>query len=311
MTDRVVVVGAGTMGHGIAQVCAQYGYCVTLVDVKQEILERAVEGIKSNLNVMRSLGVINVSDAEVLSRISLETDLEKACTKARLVIEAIVENLKAKHDLFYEMDKWLPEDCIVTSNTSSLSITAMARSMGRTEKFVGMHWFTPPHLIPVVEVVKTEWVAPEAVRFVVDFVKSVKKYPVVCKDSPGFIVNRVLQAMGLEAFSILEEGLVEDQEQLDRAISLTFGIRMPFYGPCRLADFGGLDIWLATARNLFEQLKHEKFRPPKVLENKVKDGLLGVKNGNGFYEYSEEERKRVVEERNANLIKCLQMLGWV
>lgn len=311
MADRVVVVGAGTMGHGIAQVCAQYGYSVTLVDVKQEILERGLEGIKSNLNVMRSLGVINVSDAEILSRISLETDLKKACTKARLVIECIVESLEAKQTLFCEMDKWLPKDCIVTTNTSSLSVAAMARSMGRMEKFLGMHWFTPPHLIPVVEVVKTEWVAPEAVKFVVDFVKSVNKYPVVCKDTPGFIVNRVLIAMGMEAFSILEEGLVEEPEQLDRAISLTFGIRMPFYGPCRLSDFGGLDIWLATARNLFEQLKHEKFSPPKVLENKVKDGLLGVKTRKGFYEYSEEERKRVVEERNANLIKCLQMLGWV
>lgn len=311
MAGKVVVVGAGTMGHGIAQVCAQYGYSVALVDLNREILERAVEGIKGNLRVMRSHGVVSVSDEEVLSRISLETDLEKACAGAQLVIEAIVEDLKAKQELFCEIDKWLPEDCIVTSNTSSLSITAMAEAMGRLEKFLGMHWFTPPHLIPVVEVVKTQWVSPDAVKFVVDFAKSVKKYPVVCKDSPGFIVNRVLLSMGLEAFSILEEGLVEDPEQLDRAISLTFGIRMPFYGPCRLADFGGVDIWLATATNLFEQLKHEKFRPPRVLEDKVKNGLLGVKSGKGFYDYSEEECKRVIEERNTNLIKCLQMLGWL
>jgi 3-hydroxybutyryl-CoA dehydrogenase len=309
---KVTVVGAGTMGPGIAQVCAQSGFEVSLVDIKEEALQQARGKIKSNLDLFVEMNVADQQSAEqTLSKIHTTLDLQQATSEADLVIEAIPEDLQLKKKMFARLDKICPKEAILSSNTSSLSITELASATNRADKVVGLHWFTPPYVLPPVEVVKTACTSKTTINEAKRFVHNVKKVPIICKDSPGFVINRILQAMVIEALSILDEGLVESVEEIDSAVRLSFGVRLPFTGPGQIVDLGGADIWLATAQNLYRKLGHLKFEPPKILKKKVETKQLGIKTRKGFYEYTDAEANLAARNRDVGLIRILKQLGYL
>jgi len=220
-------------------------------------LKNALNKIKGNLDLFIETGVLDtVSAKNILEKIDTESGLNKGVKDVDLIIEAVTENINLKKKLYNELDQIVSKDVIFASNTSSLSILDLASFTNRKDKVIGMHWFTPPTLTPLIEVIKTPFTAEDTIKSVVSLSKELGKVPVVCKDSPGFIVNRVIQAMGLEALSILEEGLVDTPEELDLAIRFSFGLRLPFTGPARIVDLGGADVWLAVSRNLYEKLGH-------------------------------------------------------
>jgi len=279
---NISVLGAGTMGHGIAQICAQGGYIVTLWDITEELSQRGLEKIKTFLaeGVSRKKLTQEQADA-ALSRINITTDLVKAVEKADLVIEAIVENLNIKKDIFGQIDQVCPSHTIFASNTSYISITDMATSTKRRDRFIGMHWFNPPQIMRLIEIVRGVETTDETVSTIVEVSKKVGKTPAVCQDSPGFIVNRILHPWFNEGIKLLEEG-VASAEDIDTAIKVGGGFRM---GPLELIDLVGLDIRLHGTTTIYEALKNEKNKPPQILIRKVQAGHLGMKAKKGFYDY--------------------------
>lgn len=306
---KISIIGAGTMGPGIAEVCARSGLDVTLVDIKGEIISRAFKRIRADFDTLIEMDWITKEEAEkAISRIKGTNSLIEALADADFVIEAIPENIDAKKNLFKELDELTPEHVILSSNTSSLSITEISLSMKRPDRFVGLHYFTPPHILRPVEIVRGEKTSDETVNLTKELVKRQGKIPIVCKDSPGFVINRILMAMFVETASILEEGLVESPHELDLAVRFAIGVRLPFFGPFQIADLGGLDIWLATARNLYERLGHPKFKPPKMLIEKVASQELGVKTKKGFYQYQDELGESLIRKRDVCLLEILKLI---
>jgi 3-hydroxybutyryl-CoA dehydrogenase len=304
---KVGVVGAGTMGHQIAQVSAQAGYEVVLVDVAKEILDKALNRIRSNIEVLKENGVKVPPTEEVLSRITGTTNLEDV-RDADLIIEAVPEDLKLKQEVFSKLDKIVPQHSILASNTSSLRIRDLALSTSRPDKVLGLHFFSPVYIIPVVEVVKTDLTSKESLDYAINYVKSLGKHPLVCKDVPGFILNRVTCALGALTASLLDEGLVEDPVALDLAIRLVIGLRLPFTGPLQIMDLGGLDVWLSVLESLYKQLNDPRYKPPRILEEKVRRGELGFKTGKGFYQYTDDS---VIKYRDKMMIKLAKDLGYL
>lgn len=304
---KVGVVGAGTMGHQIAQVSAQAGYEVVLVDIAKEILDKALNRIRSNIEVLKENGVKVPPTEEVLSRITGTTNLEDV-RDADLIIEAVPEDLKLKQEVFSKLDKIVPQHSILASNTSSLRIRDLALSTSRPDKVLGLHFFSPVYIIPVVEVVKTDLTSKESLDYAINYVKSLRKHPLVCKDVPGFILNRVTCALGALTASLLDEGLVEDPAALDLAIRLVIGLRLPFTGPLQIMDLGGLDVWLSVLESLYKQLNDPRYKPPRILEEKVRRGELGFKTGKGFYQYTDDS---IIKYRDKMMIKLAKDLGYL
>ncbi len=280
----VAVLGAGTMGHGIAQVAAGSGHGVTLFDVDEGALERAGAKVKANLDKGVALG--KVSDAQrdtTLANLSTTADLEAAVAGADLVVEAAPEKLELKRDIFRRVEAAAPEDAILSSNTSSLSIAALAEALERPERFLGLHFFNPVHIMQLVEVVWGPETSDATLDAAVAFVRGLGKEPVVVKDSPGFASSRLGVVLGLEAMRMVEEGVAEP-EAIDKAMEL--GYRHPM-GPLKLTDLVGLDVRLGIAEYLHETLGSEAFRPPEILRRLVAEGKTGKKAGQGFYDWSE------------------------
>lgn len=275
------VIGAGLMGHGIAQVAAQSGYRVVLNDIKMELVERGLEKIKKFMEEGVKRGKIAKEDIGfVMGRITGTTEL-KEVSKADLVIEAATEDLTLKKHFFSNLSELCDSEVVFATNTSYQSITELGSASKRPEKFVGMHWFNPPQLMRLVEVVRGRGTTDETIDLVVDVCKKLGKVPIVCKDSPGFIVNRILQPWFNEAMNILDEG-VASAEDIDKAIKLGGGFRM---GPLELRDLIGLDTALKGTETIYQQLGDKKFKPPQCLVKNVQAGYLGRKVGRGFYEY--------------------------
>lgn len=282
---RITVIGAGTMGHGIAQVSATAGCSVTLYDVKNEAAREGLERISATLAKGVALG--KVADEErnsTLARISTDADLSRAVAEADLVIEAAPESMELKRRIFAEVESAAPAGALLASNTSSLSIDAIAGVLARPERFLGLHFFNPVHIMGLVEVVHGSATSPGSLESAIDFVLRLGKEPVVVKDSPGFASSRLGIALGMEAIRMVEEG-VADAVSIDRAMEL--GYRHPM-GPLRLTDLVGLDVRLGIAEYLHEKLGGERFRPPELLRSKVAEGKLGKKTGEGFYRWNEE-----------------------
>ncbi len=282
---KICVLGAGVMGHGIAQVCAQAGYLVNLRDIKGELVEVGMEKIRKFLagSVERKKIRPNEADA-ILNRINGMTNLEEAARDVDVVIEAIVEDIDKKKDLFRELDQICRYDTIFASNTSAQSITEMAMVTSRPERFIGMHWFNPPQLMQGIEVIVHDKTSKDTLDTVLDLCKRLGKYPGVCKDSPGFIVNRLLQIWYNESLNMFDEGIAEPQD-IDTALKVAYNFRM---GPFELRDMVGLDVALASTSTHYRELMREQFKPPRCLIMKVKAGELGRKTGRGFYEYKSE-----------------------
>ncbi|HEX7089076.1 MAG TPA: 3-hydroxyacyl-CoA dehydrogenase family protein [Longimicrobiales bacterium] len=277
---RVAVIGAGTMGHGIAQVAAMAGFPVTLVDTTPEIVRAALDRIRQNLDEGVRRGKVTEAVREVaLANLTAETSLPAAVRDADLVVEAVPERLELKQQVFREIDAHAPANAILATNTSGLSITEIQGGIAGASRVLGLHFFNPVHINALVEVVRGERTDPGVVEAGVAFARRVGKDPIVVKDSPGFASSRLGVLLGLEAMRMLEEG-VASAEDIDKAMEV--GYRHPM-GPLRLTDLVGLDVRLDIARYLHRKLGGERFRPPAILERLVAEGHLGRKTGRGFY----------------------------
>jgi len=281
---RVAVLGAGTMGHGIAQVCAAVGCDVALQDIDDEAVQRGLARIRANLDKGVELGKVAQDERDtVLGRVSATTSVVEAASGADLVVEAAPESLELKQEIFSAVDEAAPAHALLASNTSSLSIERIARSLKDPGRFIGLHFFNPVHIMKLVEVVWGPDTSDATRLAAVAFVRRLGKEPVVVKDAPGFASSRLGIVLGMEAIRMVEEG-VAAPEDIDKAMEL--GYRHPM-GPLKLTDLVGLDVRLGIAEYLHETLGSEAFRPPELLRRMVAEGKLGKKSGQGFYDWSE------------------------
>jgi 3-hydroxybutyryl-CoA dehydrogenase len=278
--NSICVCGAGTMGSGIAQTAAQAGFYTILYELDGSVLEKARSSIKKNMDGLLEKGKIGAADKEkVLQRIQYTNDIQTCL--ADIFIEAIVEKPEAKIALFNQLAELNHSECIFASNTSSLSITALAEKIKGPERVVGMHFFNPAPLMKLVEVVHTDYTNKEIMQIVCGLAKQMGKTPVVCKDSPGFIVNRVARPYYIESLRLAEEGLV-DLARIDSLLEAS-GFKM---GPFRLMDLIGNDINYAVSCSVYEQLdRPERLKPSHIQKEKVDKGALGKKSGKGYYNY--------------------------
>lgn len=278
---NIMVIGAGQMGSGIAQVCAQAGYSVILNDLKPDFVERGLGVIKKNLSRQVEKERMTAEEMEaVLRNVTASTDLQDA-KNVELIIEAAVENMEIKTKIFSQLDQIAPEHAILASNTSSLPITEIAAATKRPEKVIGMHFMNPVPVMKLVEIIRGLATADEVYQTIEDITKTLKKVPVEVNDFPGFVSNRILMPMINEAIFTLYEG-VATKEAIDEVMKL--GMNHPM-GPLTLADFIGLDTCLYIMETLHEGFGDDKYRPCPLLRKYVKAGWLGKKTGRGFYVY--------------------------
>ncbi len=280
---RVAVVGAGTMGHGIAYVAALAGCDVALTDSRADALPQARAKIDELIaGAVKRVKLQPEQGAEVAERLRVERSLEEAVRGAKIVIEAVVEDLQIKQRLLADVERVAPADALLASNTSSLSIAHLATALQQPGRLVGMHFFNPVHLMKLVEIVTHDRAAPGVSDRAVAFARQLGKEPIVVKDSPGFASSRLGVVLGLEAMRMLEQG-VASAEDIDKAMELGYNHPM---GPLKLTDLVGLDVRLAIAEYLHATLKLPHYEPPAILRDKVKKGELGKKSGKGFYSWN-------------------------
>lgn len=295
---NISVIGSGTMGNGIAHVFAQNGYSVSLIDVNEVALKRAIEVIGKNIDRQISKGLLKEEDKlSVLSNIRTFTTLKDGASTADLVVEAATENMNIKLDIFRQLDEIAPSDCILASNTSSISISKIASVTKRPDKVIGMHFMNPVPMMKLVEVINGYKTSKEVTDIITNLAVKLGKIPAEANDYPGFIANRVLMPMINEAIIVLHEG-VGDVIEIDTVMKL--GMAHPM-GPLQLADFIGLDVCLAIMNVLYEGFGNPKYSPCPLLVNMVTSGNLGVKSGEGFYKYTPGSKELVVADKFSKL----------
>jgi 3-hydroxybutyryl-CoA dehydrogenase len=278
------VCGAGTMGAGIVQLAAQSGFDVKVIDVQQAFLDRGMNIVSKSLGRLLSKEKISQTEHdEIMGRISMSTD-PASLADSDFVIEAILEEVEAKKTLFDNLEKVCRPEVVFATNTSSISVTQLAALSGRPDKVVGMHFFNPVPVMKLVEVIPALQTDPAALDLTIELTKKLGKVPVPCKDTPSFIVNRILIPMIIDAARVYESG-VATAEDIDTAMKL--GANLPM-GPLELADFVGIDIVYHIGNMLFEYSKEARFNPPDLMRNMVQAGYLGRKSGKGFYDYAEK-----------------------
>ncbi|QFG53007.1 3-hydroxybutyryl-CoA dehydrogenase [Chryseobacterium sp.] len=291
MNKKIVIIGAGTMGNGIAHTFAQTGYEVSLVDVSQDALDRGLKTITSNLDRIIAKGNLTEDQkSATLNRISTFTQLEDAAKEADLIVEAATENIDLKLKIFRQMDELSPENCILATNTSSISITKIASVTSRPHKVIGMHFMNPVPIMKLVEIIKGYSTSKETFDEIYELSKALGKVPVEVNDYPGFVANRILMPMINEAIETLYNG-VAGVEEIDTVMKL--GMAHPM-GPLQLADFIGLDVCLAILNVMHDGFKNPKYAPCPLLVNMVTAGKMGIKSGEGFYDYSESKKAEKV-----------------
>jgi 3-hydroxybutyryl-CoA dehydrogenase len=305
---RVAVIGSGTMGHGIGQTFALGGYDVTLNDLSDELLKIASEQITRNLQTFVDSGITtSAGAAQALSRIEKTPDLKKAVESADFIVEALPESMDLKKRVFNKMDSFCLPHAVIASNTSGLSLTEMASGTRRQAKAVIAHWWNPPHIIPVVEIVKGRLTSDETVNLTYQLLTTIGKRPVkILKEVPGFLGNRLQFALYREALACLRDG-VATAEDIDLAVKGTFGFRLPTIGPIETSDFGGLDTFLNICQYLFKEIDRST-EAPETLREKVAQNKLGVKTGEGFYSYPGEKAHEKVKERDRQFLQRLKCL---
>ena len=294
MNHLIAVIGAGTMGNGIAHVVAQNGFKVHLVDVSEDQLQKALQTITKNLDRQVSKGTIDEEKKQsTISNITTYNNLADGVKEARLVVEAATENTDLKLKIFKQVDEAAPQNCILATNTSSISITKIAAATSRPSQVIGMHFMNPVPVMKLVEIINGYATTPEVTETVVQMSKQLGKIPCVVNDYPGFIANRILMPMINEAIYSLYEG-VAGVEEIDTVMKL--GMAHPM-GPLQLADFIGLDVCLSILQVLVDGFGNPKYAPCPLLINMVMAGKLGVKTGEGFYTYQQDSKDLVVSER--------------
>ena len=304
--QNISVIGAGLMGHGIAQVFAAQGYPVTLMDVRDELLSEAIEKVRSNLKLMAENGLVQNADIEeFVQRIGTTVDLEEASGGAHFIVEAVSENLDLKRRIFEDLDALCPEGTILATNTSVISITEIAEKAGRRDRILGTHFWNPPTLIPLVEVIRGEDTSSEVMDTTLALLSKVGKHPVrVDRDVPGFVGNRLQHALWREAISIVENGIAEPAV-VDEVVKYGFGMRLPVLGPIENADMVGLDLTLAVHDYILEHIERSP-EPSPALKERVERGELGFKTGKGFQKWSPEEARESRLRLQQYLLKVIR-----
>lgn len=284
---KTAVIGAGTMGNGIAHTFAQFGFGVHLIDISEENLDRGMNTISGNLDRMLSKEKISESDKEnTLNNISTFTDLEKGVKNVDLVVEAATENEALKLKIFKQLDENCAQDTILASNTSSISITKIASVVSNPQRVIGMHFMNPVPVMKLVEIIRGYNTADEVTRKIMELSEKLNKVPVEVNDYPGFVANRILMPMINEAIETLYNGVAGVYE-IDTVMKL--GMAHPM-GPLQLADFIGLDVCHSILEVMYNGFKNQKYAPSPLLTNMVTAGKLGIKSGEGFYDYSESRK---------------------
>jgi 3-hydroxybutyryl-CoA dehydrogenase len=289
--QKIAVIGAGTMGNGIAHVFAQNDFEVNLVDISDEALDRGLQTITKNLDRMIKKGAIDEAKKEAtLKNLSASTDMALALEDADLVVEAATENVDLKLKIFANMDSYAKPEAILASNTSSISLTQIAAVTSRPDKVIGMHFMNPVPVMKLVEVIRGYATSDETTKTIMELSEKLGKVPTECNDYPGFVSNRILMPMINEAIITLFEG-VAGVKEIDTIMKL--GMAHPM-GPLKLADFIGLDVCLSILNVLYEGFGNPKYAPCPLLVNMVRAGKLGAKSGEGFYDYSEGPKSESV-----------------
>ena len=282
---HVAVLGAGTMGHGIAQVTAMAGHQVRIRDIEEEFVEDGLAAIDANLDEGIERGKVTEAEAEATrDRLTGTTSLEEAVTDADLVIEAVPEDIDIKHETVSEVESHVDSETLIASNTSSLSLTEIANTLEQPERAIGLHFFNPVHIMELVEIVVPEQADEETVASANEFVEDIDRTPVEVMDSPGFASSRLGVTLGVEAMRMVQEGVASPRD-VDTAMELGYNHPM---GPVELGDVVGLDVRLDILEYLREELG-ERFKPPQILKRKVRAGKLGKKTGEGFYVWEDGE----------------------
>ena len=290
---NIAIIGAGTMGNGIAHVFAQSGYQVNLIDISTEALDKALATIEKNLDRMVAKEKITQENKQsTLGNLSKITDLKKGVEAADLVVEAATENMDIKLSIFKDMDQHAPEHCILSTNTSSISITKIAAATNRADRVIGMHFMNPVPIMKLVEVIKGYSTSDKTLDTIMELSRNIGKIPVEVNDFPGFVANKILMPMINEAIITLHEG-VAGVEEIDTVMKL--GMAHPM-GPLQLADFIGLDVCLAILKVLQDGFGNPKYAPCPLLVNMVTAGKLGVKSGEGFYSWNHGTKELIVSD---------------
>lgn len=288
---NIAVIGAGTMGNGIAHVFAQNGYKVNLIDISQDAIDKGIATITKNL--MRLLGKERITEEDkdaTLQNINSFTSISEGVKEVDLIVEAATENLNLKLKIFKELDQKAKDSCILATNTSSISITEIAAVTNRPEKVIGMHFMNPVPIMKLIEIIRGYSTSDEVTETIMELSRKLKKSPVEVNDYPGFVANRILMPMINESIETLYNG-VAGVSEIDTVMKL--GMAHPM-GPLQLADFIGLDVCLSILNVMYDGFKNPKYAPCPLLVNMVKAGKLGVKSGEGFYDYSESRKAEQV-----------------
>jgi 3-hydroxybutyryl-CoA dehydrogenase len=284
---NIAVIGAGTMGNGIAHTLAQSGFKVNLIDINEASLKKGIDTITKNLDRMVSKETITVAQKDItLSNISTFTNIEKGVKNASLVVEAATENVDLKLKIFKQLDETCAKDCILATNTSSISITQIGAVTTRPDKVIGMHFMNPVPIMQLVEIIRGYNTSDTVTKTIMELAKNLGKTPVEVNDYPGFVANRILMPMINESIETVYNG-VAGVSEIDTVMKL--GMAHPM-GPLQLADFIGLDVCLSILNVMYDGFKNPKYAPCPLLINMVRAGKLGVKSGEGFYDYSESKK---------------------
>ena len=303
---KIGIVGAGLMGHGIAQIFALHGYDVSIFDSVREVLAAVPGKIRNNFKVFVKLNMASEGDVEqCLEKITLSNNLKALAEGAHIIIEAVSENRDLKRKIFRELEQYVPQDTILCSNTSAISITEISEGLKHKARFLGTHFWNPPHIIPCVEVIKGKYTSDTVLETIFELLKNVNKEPVrVLKDIPGFIGNRLQYAMLREAISLAERNIASP-EDIDKVVKYGFGLRLAFIGPLETVDLAGLDLVYDVGKYLFPYLENSSM-PSQTLKNTIEQGALGVRSGKGFYDWTEEKGNNVIDQRDYTLLKIIR-----
>jgi len=306
--QNIGVIGAGLMGHGIAQVFAIKGYKVNLFDNDPGVLKGAPKRIRNNLQILLKMGLIESQGIEdCLNHVRLSHTLTEMGEGIELAIEAVSENLNLKRAIFSDLERLTSPQTILCSNTSGISISLISEKLQFKERVVGTHFWNPPHIVPCVEVIKSQFGSDGIFDTVVELMKRIGKEPVrVLKDVPGFLGNRLQHALWREAISLVEKGIAEP-EDIDRVVKYGFGLRLPFLGPLETADLAGLDLTYDIHQYLFSDLENRS-KPSPFLKTLVDQKTIGVKVKKGFYHWTDESIRQIIQQRDKALIKITEVI---